>query len=295
MSFQKFRPSHIVGVFIVNNKKIEFITTNWCLTVIFLIGNQMCCQFNIKKNIKKKFINLLFRFNEISIRIEYLSRKKKNNLFILLIKIFEKIKTPKIIQFLHQIKQKTTCMNVGTYNEYKPVNWAHAWHLFGIAYAFGDQSFLNLPCEHSRILTLKIGDSLDYSGRRYFWLGAADHARFYRASLIVSTEYFAHTAVWHSELSRYVARPHALLSQFHNTLSDQIGQRPPIHEYATQLVYPTMTFDINKRHILIKTRKIALNSWHKMTSGSKKEQKQLPSLISTQFTVTILSCSHKMI
>ena len=54
-------------------------------------------------------------------------------------------------------------------------------------------------------------------------------------------EYLGDTAVADPELPGDVARPHSVVRQLDDPLPDDVGQRPPVDEDATQLVHAAVT------------------------------------------------------
>ena len=123
-----------------------------------------------------------------------------------------------------------------------PVDGADARHFLRVADAFGDELLLDLPGEHGRIEALEVGYRVDYIRSGHLGLGAADDARLYRARLVVSSEYLAHAAVRDAQLTRYVARSHALLGQLDNPVPDRVRQWTPVDEHAAQLIDATVTY-----------------------------------------------------
>lgn len=66
-----------------------------------------------------------------------------------------------------------------------PVNGAHAGHHVAVAHPLGQQPVSDLPGEHGGILPLVLSDLVHNLWGGHLGLGAADHARFDAARLVV--------------------------------------------------------------------------------------------------------------
>ncbi len=75
----------------------------------------------------------------------------------------------------------------------------------------------------------------------YLRLGASDGARLDGPGLVEPGEDLGDAAVTDEQLARDVAGPHAHHGQLDDAAPHVVGQRPPVHEHAAQLVHAAVT------------------------------------------------------
>ena len=158
-----------------------------------------------------------------------------------------------------------------------PVDRADGGDTVRVRHPLGEELVANLPCEHGGVLRLDPEDPLHNRWCRnllliidissifhtslekhaslkialevsdpdrcplYLWLGAADRARLHRAGLVEPGEDLGDAAVGDEELPRDVAGPHSHHGELDDPAADIVGQRPPVHEDAAQLVHARLT------------------------------------------------------
>ena len=69
-----------------------------------------------------------------------------------------------------------------------PVDGTDARHVLLCAHVIGEQTIADLPREHGRVVALVVADCLNDVRCRHLRFGTSNHARFYGAGLVISTE-----------------------------------------------------------------------------------------------------------
>lgn len=108
--------------------------------------------------------------------------------------------------------------------------------------ALAAQQISDFPREQGGRLTLELDYPLYHLRRGHlFGLGASDGSRPDGASLVEAGEDFAHAAMAHQELARYIAGPNSDEGELDDPLPDVQGQRPAVDEQPAELVDSGLT------------------------------------------------------
>ena len=117
------------------------------------------------------------------------------------------------------------------------------------------QPVANLPGEDRRALALVLRHLGDHVVRGHPGLAAADGAGTNRPGFVVASENLADAAVGDLENARNIARSGAAVRQLDNALSGGVGQRPPVHEYAAELVHAAVAWNEKRRNDFVAGRR----------------------------------------
>lgn len=104
-----------------------------------------------------------------------------------------------------------------------------------------DQFLADFVAYDAGIELLQVLDARLYLRRCDLRLRAANHARPYRARLLVSIQDFRHTAVRYAQLTRDLTRPDARGGHFNDFQSRVVRQRPTVDKHSAQLIHAALT------------------------------------------------------
>lgn len=126
------------------------------------------------------------------------------------------------------------------------VDRAYTWHIISWANTFAKEPVTNFPSEHCGIITLVLRDLVNHGTCCYLRFTAPYNSWLDGACLVETTQNLAYTAMGHSQLPRNVTWPYPALSQVDNSWSDNIWERPSIHEQTSKLVHTAVSCEVCK-------------------------------------------------
>ena len=122
-----------------------------------------------------------------------------------------------------------------------PVDAGDAGDAFLIADTLRQEPVPDLPSKHRGIFLLIFGNGVNNWRCGHFGLAATNHPCLEVASFVISWEDLGDTSMGDSELAADVAGPHSLMSELHNSWSDNIGQGAAIDKNPSELVNSSVT------------------------------------------------------
>lgn len=127
-----------------------------------------------------------------------------------------------------------------------PVDGAHTGNIVSCTNSFAEKPVSDLPSEHCWVRTLVFSNFINDGTCCYLRLASPDYSRLDGTGLVESAENLAHASVRNPQLTGNVTWPNSALSQLNNSRPNDIGKRSSIHEQASKLVYPAMSYEVVK-------------------------------------------------
>ncbi len=110
--------------------------------------------------------------------------------------------------------------------------------------AYFDQAITNFPREDSGVIPFVFFNFFLNLGSGDSGLASSNHSRPNAARFLVSVQYLGDTSVGHPKLPWDDAGSYTCSRQFHNFETYMVWKGPSVDKYSTQLVHPSLTYDI---------------------------------------------------